>query len=110
MALRFIENVTLRDKIKSSSLHERTKIKAFNVRLHRLSTKSLNTIINNYSPNSDLNPGLVYKFSDYEITTDPIRTRKRPILQRINKYLSAKRKCKLFKLNKEWPEPLPIYS
>ena len=109
-AIRFIENVSLRDRIKMSHLHTKTKLPVMNIRMHKLAKKCLNTIINNYSANINVTPCKVYKFSDYTITENPIKSRKRPILQRINKYLSQNKKCFLYKLNKQWDYPDPIYT
>ena len=82
-----------------------------NVRLYKLAKKCINSIINTYSPDINKNPIPFYKFSDYEITEEPLKTRKRPVLQKINKYISNNKKCLLYKLNKDdlWPEPEPIY-
>ena len=110
-ALRFIDGKTLADKIKASSLHEKYKIPAINTRLHKLARKCINSIINTYSPDIDKNPVPRYKYSNYQINIDPIKPRKRPVLQMINKYITNNKKCKLYKLNKDahWPEPDSIY-
>ena len=91
-ALRFIDGKTIADKIKSSSLHEKYKMPAINVRLHKLAKKCINSIINTYSPDINKNPVPFYKYSNYEITKDPIKPRKRPVLQMINKYITNNKK------------------
>ena len=111
-ALRFINSSYLRDKIKMSTLHDKYKIDAYNIRIHKLAKKCLNTLICNYSPNSDLNPIKKYKYSNYINENEPLKNRKRPLIQRINKYLAQKKKCILYELNKTngWPEPSPMYT
>ena len=110
-ALRYIDGSKRSDKIKMSSLHEKYKYPAMNIRLYKLAKKCINKIINTYSPDLDKNPVAYYKYSDFQITDAPIKPRKRPILQKINKYISNNKKCLLYKLNKDnvWPEPEPIY-
>ena len=98
--------------VSMSSLHDKYKLDPFNVRIHKLAKKCLNTILSNYSTNLDLLPITKYKYSNYEIKENPIRKRKRPIIQRIDKYLSRVHKCHLHSLNKpnKWVEPEPLFT
>ena len=111
-ALRFVNGTSLKDKISMSSLHKKFKIDAFNVRTYKLAKKCLNTILNTYSSNTDSLPIKNYKYSDYIIKEEPLRKRRRPIIQRINKYLCTAKKCKLYSLNKtnNWDEPQPMFT
>ena len=94
-----------------STLHEQSKIVPMNLRLYKLAKKCIGKIINTYSPNIDVNPIPIYKYSDYSITDEPIRKRRRPVIQMINKYIAKNKKCLLYQLNNEskWPEPSPIF-
>ena len=55
-----------------------------------------------------------YKYSNYTIETDKLRTRKRSLTQCIDKHISKKRQHKnLLKSEKEydkWKAPLPIFT
>ena len=111
-ALRFINGTTLNDKISMSSLHDKFNIDSFNVRIFKLAKKCLSNIINKYSTNINVQPITKYKYSGYTIKNNPLRKRKRPMIQRISKFLCTKKKCLLYSLNnpKIWGEPQPMYT
>ena len=111
-ALRFVNGTSLKDRICMSSLHNKFKIDAFNVRIHKLAKKCLNTMVNNYSSNPSSQPLTKYKYSEYTIKENPLRKRRRPIMQRINKYLCTAKKCQLHLLNNPntWAEPQPLFT
>ena len=112
MALRFITNTKLKDKVSSISLHERLNIEPLNTRAHKLATKSLKKMNNVYSPKTELNPIPFYKYSEYTIQGTPIKQRKRPVLQRILKYIAISHKkssINVIKRSNSWSPPLPLF-
>ena len=109
-AVRLIANSKREDRIKMETLHKKYKLPAMNLRLHRLAKKCVKKIIETYSPNIDLNPVKLYKYSDFELSNEPLRKRKRPILQRINKYIANQKRCSLYKLNDNWEEPSEVFT
>ena len=111
-ALRYVSGTKRRDRVKMSKLHEDLKMLPMNVRLHSLAKKCISKIIDKYSPNIEVNPINTYKYSDYTITDEPLRKRRRTMLQRINKYISGNKKCSLYRLNNsvKWPIPESIFT
>lgn len=114
-ALRFINNIRLKDKIKIDYLHSQSKIEAFNIRLHNLASKNVNKIHEYYLCNKDNYIVSPYKLSDFEINTTPYRNKKRTLALRIKKHIYGKFKTKykgmLLKTSHpiNWKTPNPIY-
>ena len=113
MALRFISNTKLSDKVSSISLHERLNMEPLNTRAHKLAIKTLNKMKNVYSPKTELNPVPYYKYSDYSINDIPLKQRKRPVLQRILKHIALGHKkvsINVIKNPNSWASPIPLFS
>ena len=83
-SLRFVANVKLSDKKKSKDIHEALKIESINVRLNRLSNKLLNKMKDNYMYKRNNAPVINYKFSDYEITSEPINKKSKTLAKTID--------------------------
>ena len=111
--LRFILNLKLKDKARTAHLHEKLKIEPLNQRLNRLAKKMLYGAREKYTKNPALPDEAYYKLSDYYIQEMPIRKRKRPVAERINKYIYKKvgKKSILHSLpeEKKWRIPEAIY-
>ena len=108
MALRFINKC---DKVKCSLLYEILSIEPLNIRTHKLAIKTFNKMKNIYSPKTELNPVPYYKYSDYAIEDTPLKQRKRPVLQRIRKFIATNSKqisINAIKNPNSWSPPLPL--
>ena len=91
-ACRFINNVTLMDKCKTSALHEYTKLDPINIRLLKLSHKSLLKMKMKYITPEEDSP--IYKLDDYSINTISQFPKKENIYQRMNNNIFyTNRKC-----------------
>ena len=112
-SLRFILNVKLKDKIKSSYIHKRLKMEPVNLRLRKLAKKMLYKAKSKYLQHEEEYQYTIYKLSDYSIEEPPLRTKRRSVAERINKYIykTPDRKNVLHSLPKEslWQDPNPLY-
>ena len=98
------------------TIHEKYKIPPMNTRLHNLAIKNINNLREQYLCNRDNYIVKPYKFSNYNISTPPIKIKKRTIALRVKKYIyNVKNKHKkqgmLLNINKpeNWIDPEPIY-
>lgn len=84
-ACRFITNTKLLDRVPSSSLHNKLKLDPLNIRLQKLSYKTLNKI-NKYFLSNNINDkiNIRYKFSSFEITRDPHFQKSPTIAEKLN--------------------------
>ena len=83
-ATRYITNTKLSDRISSETLHTQLKLDPINIRLEKLSYKSLNKIKNLLlTPNEDQDILIYYKHSQFEITRTPHSEKQDTIAQRI---------------------------
>lgn len=115
-ALRFVKNIKLKDKIRTKSIHDELKIEPLNIRLHQLAQKNITQIYELYLGTADSWVTKPYKFSDYEISKEPQRKKKRTTAMRIKKYIynstnRHKRVGILWKFNAplNWPNPTPLF-
>ena len=115
-ALRFVHNIKTKDKVNMKTIHEKYKIPPMNTRLHNLAIKNINNLREQYLCNRDNYIVKPYKFSNYNISTPPIKIKKRTIALRVKKYIyNVKNKHKkqgmLLNINKpeNWIDPEPIY-
>ena len=113
-SLRFVANVKLSDKKKSKDIHEALKVESINVRLNRLSNKLLNKMKDNYMYKRNNAPVINYKFSDYEITSEPINKKSKTLAKTIDEKILRPRFARnpiKDEINySDWRPPQPIYS
>ena len=89
-------------------------IEPFNVRLDRLACKTINKMREMYiTPHNRIKESN-YKFSDYIIEDQPIRSRRKSLADKIDKYILKPRKhLNILKTEKSWDQwepPTPIYT
>ena len=113
-ALRFMKGITLKDKARSKDLHKEFNIDPVNIRLDRLACKFLNTMKDMYHIPKRLNRNTKYKYSDFIIEGEPVRTRRRSLADSIEKHILNKRNhnnpIRMEKLLSDWTPPHPIYN
>ena len=113
--LRFIHNLHLNDRITSKSMHLTSKLDPINIRHSKLSRKKFYNMKLSYFPNDDdVNCNLLRleQFSDYSITSPPIKSKKHSIFQILNFNISNFHNSLLFTKPSEWDEyliPQPKY-
>ena len=111
-ALRYILNHKLKDKVKISAMHEKLKIEPINLRLNKLAKKMLYKAKDRYCSKHNTADDIFYRLSDYAIEDPPLKTKKRSISERINKYVYNKsgRKSVLHSLPDEtkWKTPTAL--
>ena len=89
-SLRFILGLKLKDKVRTCTIHEKLKIEPFNIRLNRLSKKMMYKAKEKYLNNPTKTEDLFYKLSDYTIESQPLKKKKRSIVERMDKYIFGK--------------------
>ena len=113
-ALRFIKGIKKSDRINMKSIHEELKIMPINVRIDYLANRCLNKMKEKYiNKNNDISE-VTYKYGDFKIEGEPIRTKRRSLADRVQKYILDPKKHKNIikdeKSTSEWEPPDPIYS
>ena len=112
--LRFVENIKLSERKKMKDVHNKLKIDPMNIRIDKQCNKMINNIREQYYIPLNKTRDITYKLSDYEITTEPNRTRRRSVIQRIDKYILNPRSHKNL-INEtptidKWKPPNPIWT
>ena len=112
-ALRFVKGLRKGDRVRMSDLHDELGFEPINVRIDQLANKMINKMKDLYYIPKD-QPRLVnYKYSDFTITTPPLRSHRKTLVQKINKHILKVRKHKLlFKSEPSianWSPPTPIF-
>ena len=112
-SLRFILNLKLKDRVKITEMHTKLKIEPLNLRLNKLAKKMLYRSKDKYLNKEIENNDAYYKLSDFILEGPPLKKKKRPLVDRMNKYIFKKsnRRSTLHSLPKEdnWPTPAPIF-
>ena len=113
-ALRFIKGVKLSDRVNMENLHKELNIDPMNVRLDRLTNKSLNKMKEMYYLPKNQQREVMYKYSDYALTEPPIRLRRKSLAERIDKHILKPRYHRNFIKDEpictDWQPPEPIYT
>ena len=113
-ALRFIKGIKRSDRIDMKSVHEELKIMPINVRIDYLANRCINKIKDKYIPKKNHITDVNYKYGDFLIEDNPIRTKRRSIVDRVNKYILRPNNHKNIIISEksisEWKAPSPIYS
>ena len=95
-------------------LHEDLKIEPYNIRINKLSNKLLNKMKELYHIPKNQSPYFKYKYSNYEITEEPYRSRRRSLSQRINKYILKPNNINNIIISAptpdKWKPPQPFYA
>ena len=112
-AIRFIKNIKKDNRLKMKELHEELNLPPLNCRFDQLANKAINRMKEYYNVPKNQERISNYKYSDYSITSPPLRTRRKSIIDRINKnIMKARKQNELFKtepLIADWSPPQPIY-
>ena len=111
--IKFIKGYKRGDRVKMKTQHENLKIDPINVRVSKLNNKMLNKMKELYHLPKNQERFICYKYSDFEIEAEPIRSRKRSLAQHIEKYILKPRATinhiKKEKSREDWEPPNPIY-
>ena len=112
--LRFIKNITLKDRVKIKDMHESLKIEPLNVRIDKLCNKVYNKIKEIYYIPKTQNRNTFYKYSDFTLENEPIRKRRKSVAQQVEKHIINPNKgynpIKTEKPRDQWKPPKPIYT
>ena len=86
--VRYINNVTLLDKKRTTVLHDKIKMEPMNIRINQLANKIHKTMKNTYMSKKKLFPPIYKLDLDYEIKDEPIRKRRKTQAMKINEYIN----------------------
>ena len=86
--VRYIDNVTLLDKKRTTVLHDKVKMQPMNIRINQLASKIHKTMKDTYMSKKKLFPPIYKLDLDYEIRNDPIRNRRKTQAMKIKEYIN----------------------
>lgn len=85
-----------------------------NVRLDKLACKTLNNMKHKYYVTKNSPTDVTYKYSDFELEGEPIRTKRKSLAAKIEKHILKPRKHKSFIREERpwenWQPPPPIFT
>ena len=113
-ALRFIKGIKKRERVSAASLHEELDIDPLNIRLDKLACKVYNIMKTKYHVSKNSHTEANYRFPDYEIEGNPLRTKRKSLAEHIEKYILKPRRHKNAIreeiLWENWKAPPSIYT
>ena len=117
-SLRFICNVSLKDKVTSEALHRTHNLDPINIRLSKLAKKTFYKIKQQYFPSDNITqePSYIKLSPDYSLSQEPIKPKKPSIYQQIQENIfdsTCNRQLTVFKIPEDEENfniPMPVFK